>query len=211
MAYQFVPEKKNVIYPPRIQQIADEYERHGFEYTGPNPDNDMESFREIGYERRAKIRPDTAFIEVISVYRLLDEYSEKEYMIWKEVRHVSDKEDKDYHIDVVMGKRPSFEVISTQDEEGNDVDKRISKTNMVYTVEWDIPFFEELLKKSRTKKTRLYIASTSTDYYTNYTGVPIRIKETDIFKKSSHEELVKYDRMLEKERLLQTANSMNKK
>jgi hypothetical protein len=203
MAYQFKPNVKEIIYPPRIQQIADEYKLHGFEYTGPNPEIDMESFKEMGYERRVRGRPDTAYTILYSVYRILDEINNEEYMLWKEIKYVKDRDEKDYHVDIVMGKRPRFDVVPITDEEGNEVDKRIGRWNMVYTTKWDPKKFEELIAKSKTKRTACYIAYTSPDYYTNYTGTPIRIKDLELYKTMTFSELIKYDKGLELENKLQ--------
>ncbi len=204
MSYQFKPDIKEIVYPSRIQAIADEYRRHGFEYTGPNPEIDMESFKEIGYEKRVKSKPDSAYYVLYSMYRILDEISGEEFMLWKEIRHVLDRDDKDYHIEVVMGKRPRFDVIPITDDEGNEVDKRITKWNMIYTTKWDNgKTFEELFNKSRIKRTACYIAYSSQDYYTNFTGTPIRIKDLEVYKTMSFSELVKYDKGLELENKLQ--------
>ena len=207
MSYQFKPNVKEVIYPPRIQAIADEYVSHGFEYTGPTLDSDSESWKEIGYERRVKSRPDTAYMILYSVYRIYDEISNKQYMLWKEIKYVKDRDDKETHIEVVMGKRPRFDVVPVTDEDGNEIDKRISKWNMVYTTEWDPDKLDELIKQSRTKRTAFYLAYASPDYYTNYTGTPIRIKDLDKYKKMGFNELMNYDKGLEMERKLQVAKS----
>jgi hypothetical protein len=208
MAYQFKPNVKEIIYPPRIQAIADEYASHGFEYTGPTLDTDSESFKEMGYERRVKSRPDTAYMILYSVYRIFDEISGDEFMLWKEIKYVKDRDDKEIHIEVVMGKRPRFDVVPVLDEEGHEIDKRISKWNMVYTTKWDQGHkLDELIKQSRTKRTAFYIAYSSPDYYTNYTGTPIRIKELDKYKKMSFSELMDYDKTLEMARKMQIAKS----
>jgi hypothetical protein len=207
LSYQFKPNVKEIIYPPRIQAIADEYTSHGFEYTGPNPDNDMESWKEMGYERRVKSRPDTAYMILYSVYRIFDEISGDEFMLWKEIKYVKDRDEKDYHVDIVMGKRPRFDVVPVTDEDGNEIDKRISKWNMVYTTKWNVTKLDELIKESRTKRTAFYIAYSSPDYYTNYTGTPIRIKELDKYKKMSFSELMNYDKTLEMERKMQIAKT----
>jgi hypothetical protein len=207
MAYQFKPETKTIIYPPRIQAIADEYTKHGFEYTGPSLDNDAESWKEMGYERRVKSRPDTAYTILYSVYRIFDEISGDEFMLWKEIKYVKDRDDKDYHIEVVMGKRPRFDVAPRTDEDGNEIAKDITKWNMVYTTKWDSTKLDELIKMSRTKRTAFYIAYSSPDYYTNYTGTPIRIKELDKYKKMSFNELMDYDKTLEMTRKMQIAKS----
>jgi hypothetical protein len=207
LAYQFKPNVKEIIYPPRIQAIADEYAKHGFEYTGPNPDIDMESFKEMGYEKRVKSRPDTAYTILYSVYRIFDEISGDEFMLWKEIKYVKDRDDKDSHIEIVMGKRPRFDIIPVTDEDGNEIDKRISKWNMVYTTKWDPAKLEELIKMSKTKRTAFYLAYASPDYYTNYTGTPIRIKELDKYKKMSFNDLMSYDKSLEMERKMQIAKS----
>jgi hypothetical protein len=207
MSYQFKPDVKTIVYPPRIQAIADEYERHGFEYTGPNPDKDMESFKEMGYEKRVKHSPDTAYTILYSMYRIFDEIAEEEYMLWKEIKFVKDRDDKDYHIEVVMGKSPRFDVTPIVDEDGNEIDKRIIKWNMVYTTKWDPKKFDELLAKSKTKRTACYIAYASPDYYTNYTGKPIRIKEIDKYRTMSFTDLMMYDKSLEMNMKLQSVKS----
>lgn len=197
MSYQFKPDIKTIVYPSRIQAIADEYVRHGFEYTGPNPDEDMESFKEMGYEKRVKSRPDTAYTILYSMYRIFDEIADEEWMLWKEIKFVKDRDDKDYHIELVMGKRPRFDVTPVTDEDGNEIDKRISKWNMIYTTKWDPKKFDELVSKSKTKRTACYLAYASPDYYTNYTGKPIRIKEVDKYRSMSFTDLMAYDRGLE--------------
>jgi hypothetical protein len=212
LSYEFVPERKKIDYPPRIQAIANEYERHGFNYTGPTIDNDIESWKEMGFERRARVRPDTVYLDVIAVYRIFDEYSNKEFLIWKIKKHVRDRDDKDYNVEIWMGKRPRFDVEPVLDDDGNEVDKRITRWNMVYTQEWDKDVFQKIVDESKSKRIPLYIAYSSDEYHTTHTGQSIRIKDIDIFKNSAtHEQLRKYDKKLEQDRLLQTAYAGNKK
>lgn len=193
MSYRFVPEKADIDLPPRVKEIADEFAKHGFEYK-IDPDNDMESWKEMGYEKAARERPDTVKKEIICVYRIRDESSDKEYMIYKIKKSAADKS-----IAVWMGKKPRFDVVPTVDDQGNVINKRITRWNMVYTIEWSIKAFDEIMKDSDKKNTRLYIAEASEEYHTNWSGNPIMIKDVRKYKDLTHEELILYDEQIKTE------------
>lgn len=200
MAYRFVPDKIDIEYPPRIKEIVAEYERHGFEWK-PDPDEDMETFKEYNYEIFAKRRPDTVRQEIMSIYRLKDEETNDEWMLYKIKKYANDGADRPYDAEVWMGKRPRFDTRSVTDENGNVVNKVITTWNMIYTIKWDPKKFDEVMKESKKRNIPCYIAYTSDHYKQNHSGTLIQIKDPRIFKESSYDELVAYDRKLERDRM----------
>ncbi|WP_411753307.1 hypothetical protein [Serratia sp. (in: enterobacteria)] len=194
MSYRFVPEQTSFDFPPRVKDIADEFARHGFEYR-LDQDNDMESWKEMGFEKRAKERPETVKKEIICVYRIRDESTDKEYMIYKVKKSAAGGDS----IAVWMGKKPRFDVVPVVDGSGAVINKRITRWNMVYTIEWSLKAFDDIMKDSDKKNTRLYIADASEEYHTNWTGTSIMIKDSKKFRELSHEELIMYDENLKVE------------
>lgn len=200
MSYRFVPEKVDIEYPPRIKEIVAEYERNGFEWK-PDPDEDMETFKEYNYEIFAKRRPETVRQEIMAVYRLKDEYTNDEWMIYKIKKYANDGADRPYDAEVWMGKRPRFDTRSVTDENGNVVNKVITTWNMIYTIKWDPKEFDLIMKNVNKRNVPCYIAYTSDRYKQNHSGTLIQIKDQKIFRDSSYDELVAYDRKLERDRM----------
>lgn len=199
MSFRYKPEKLDPEYSPRIQQIADEYERIGFEGWHPN-ETDVETVKEFGYLKFKKKRPDTAKQEVLSFHRLKDQYGTgKEFMIYKVRYSVMDNKDREFVAEVWMGKRPRFSTTDLKNEDDVVIDKRITKWNMVYTTEWDPKEFEKILKEYSTSRMGLYLASTTDDYWQNWSGRNIMIRDRDMFKAKSYEELLAYDANMEDE------------
>jgi len=211
MAYQYVPDQTDVVYPARIQQIADEYKRHKFNYTGPDPDHDMESWKELGFEERKIVRPDSYYMNLLSLYRLHDEYSNDEWMLWKVEKWIKDNNDKKYRIEVVMGRRPELEVDEIKDENtGKTIDKLIRGWNMVYTEKWNPTTFDNIVNESKSKRFMLQIARPSAAYWIPYTGTPILIKDAKLFRNATYDELVEHDRRLEAQQKALNIKSLGK-
>ena len=188
MSYSYKPEEQKVKLPPRIQEIADEFEKHGFTYK-LDADSDMESWKEMGFERKASKHPETIKKEIISIHRLRDEFNNKEYLLYKMRKYAEDAEP----IEIWMGKKPRFDTSNVIDGEGNIMNKTIKKWNMVYTIEWNPKIFDDIVKESITKKIALYIADISDEYHTNWTGTNIKIKDMKAFRDLTHDELIILD------------------
>lgn len=188
MSYSFKPEEQKVEFSPRIQEIADEFERHGFTYR-LDPDNDIEAVKEMGFERKAKKHPETVKKEILSIHRIRDEYNNKEYLLYKMKKYAEDAEP----IELWMGKKPRFDVTNVLDQEGTIINKRIVRWNMEYTIEWNTSVFDEIVKESINKKIPLYIADSSDEYHTNWTGNNIKIKDPKAFRNLTHDELIILD------------------
>lgn len=156
-------------------------------------DTDMESWKEMLYEKWAKLSPEKTWMELLSVYRLKDEFSGKEYLLYKIKKHIPDNNGQDVSAEIWVGKKPRLDTRNILDNDGNIINKVISKWNMVYTQDWDIKIFEKVTKESRNKRFAMYIALTSDEYHTNWTGTPIMIKNDKIYKESSYDELISYD------------------
>jgi hypothetical protein len=209
VSYKFIPEKIEVEYPPRIKEIVAEYERHGFEWK-PDPDEDMETFKEYSFEVYAKKRPETVRTEVLSIYRLRDEYSNDEWMLWKIKKHVTASQgskDIDYDAEVWMGKKPRFDTREITDDDGHIVNKVITVWNMIYTQPWDPKKFDEILKGIQKKNIPCYIAYTSDHYWQNCSGTQIQIKDMKFYRDSTYDELINHDRELERKRMAREAES----
>lgn len=200
MSYKYVPDKVESNYPARLQAIVDEYERHNLEFTF-DPDADVESAKEILYERWARQKPDKTWMELLAVYRLKDEFSGEEFMIYKIKKHVPDNNEQDIAAEIWMGKRVRFDTRNVLDTDGNVINKNISRWNMVYTMKWDKKEFDRLMKESRNKRVPLYIAYTSDEYHTNFTGNSIMIRNEITFRDSSFDELLAFDERLKTDRL----------
>lgn len=213
MSYRFVPEKTEVEYPPRIKEIVAEYERHGFEWK-PSPDEDMETFKEYTFEVYAKKRPETVRQEVLAIYRLKDEYSGDEWLLWKIKKYVKASQgskDIDYDCEIWMGKKPMFETKEVTDDEGNIINKVITIWKMVYTKKWDTKEFDAIIKGNNKRNIPCYISNTSEFYWQNHSGNPIMIKDMKVFKDYSYDELVAYDNKIQRERMAREAASQQLK
>jgi hypothetical protein len=192
LAYSYIPEEQKVEFPPRIKEIADEFERHGFSFK-LDPLNDMESSKEMAFERKAKKHPESVKTEVLSIHRIRDEFNNKEYLLYKIKKYAEDADP----IESWMGKRPRFDTTNIIDDNTGDVvNKRITKWNMVYTIDWNEAVFDDIVKNSINKKIPFYIADSSDEYHTNWTGTNIRIKDQKAFRNLTHEELVILDEQL---------------
>lgn len=191
MSYSYIPEEQKVELPPRIKEIADEFERHGFTYK-LDAMNDMESFKEMGFERKAKKHPESVKKEILAIHRIRDEFNNKEYLLYKMKKYAEDAEP----IEIWMGKKPRFDTSNVIGDEGQIVNKTIKRWNMVYTIEWSPSVFDEIIKESITKKIPLYIADSSDEYHTNWTGQNIKIKDPKAFRNLTHDELILLDEQL---------------
>lgn len=191
MSYSYKPEEQKIKLPPRIKEIADEFEKHGFTYR-LDADVDMESWKEMGFERKAAKHPETVKKEIISIHRIRDEFNGKEYLLYKMKKYAEDAEP----IELWMGKKPRFDTSNKVDDDGNVINKTIKKWNMVYTIEWNPNVFDDIVKESITKKIPMYIADASDEYHTNWTGTNIKIKDAKAFKALTHEELITLDEQL---------------
>jgi uncharacterized protein (UPF0128 family) len=208
LSYKFVPEDKTANYPARIQEIADEYTRVGLEFI-LDFDN-MDYMKEIGYERWARQKPDKAWMEVLAVYRLKDEYEGKEYLLYKVKKHVPDNNDVDVNCEIWIGKAPIYEVTAQKDDAGNVINKRVTRERMRYTQEWNKTEFMKLMKESRNKRVPLYIAYTSDDYQQNHTGTPIMIKDDKAYAEVSFDTLLGMDERIAQDRISNSLKSQPK-
>jgi hypothetical protein len=190
LSISFKPEEQKVDYPARVAAIKEIYENEGFEWK-LDPDKDLESVKETAYERLAKERPDTAYYEVLKVMRLRNEMDNKEYMIWKLRKYVAGMDP----VEIYYGMLPyPLQIDPVLDADGNVIDKRIRKRGMKYTQEWNSEFFDRLLKESRNPRTlEFYLAEASDIYETYWYGTPIMVKNYDLFKTKTYQELMDAD------------------
>lgn len=191
MSYSYIPEEQKVEFTPRIQEIVDEFERHGFTYK-LDSSNDMESVKEMNFERKAKKHPESVKKEILSVHRIRDEFNNKEYLLYKMKKYAEDAEP----IEIWMGKKPRLDTTNIIGDEGQIVNKRITRWNMEYTIEWNPTTFDEIMRDSITKKVSLYIADASDEYHTNWIGTNIKIKDPKHFRNLTHDELILLDEQL---------------
>lgn len=199
MSYRYIPEDQKANYPPRIQEIVDEYERNSLEFI-LDLDN-REYADELLYEKWAKQNPDKTWMEVLSIHRLRDEYNNKEYLIAKLKKYAMNNKGEEISAEVWYGKKPKFTVSDIRDDDGNIVNRTIRRWNMVYTVPWDKKEFDRLMKESRNKRVPTYVAYTSDEYHQNWSGNPIMIKNDQLFKDASFDELLGYDERIKTDRL----------
>jgi hypothetical protein len=190
LAYSYKPEEQKIDYPERVKAIKDIYEAEGFEWK-LNPDTDLESVKETKYEQLARERPETAYYEVIKVMRLRDEMNNEEYMIWKLRKFVANLDP----IEIYYGVLPyPLEVSPVLDQDGQVIDKKVRRRGMKYTQKWDKIFFDKLIKESRNPRTlEFYLANTSDVYETHWYGNQIQVKNYDLFKTKSWQELYEMD------------------
>lgn len=197
MSYKYKPEKEEPEYSERIKLIQQAYDDEGFEWT-PDPEKDSETVREIAFIRYAKRNPGSATQNLLSVYRERGD-DDKEWMLWKVKYIVLDKDDRPFEAEVWLGKKPKLDTVPIKNDEGTTVNKRITKWNMVYIQPWDKKKFAEILKEFKSTKTNFYLSATSDDFFQNFGGTSIMIRDKERFMNSSYDELLVYDESLAKE------------
>lgn len=196
MSYKYKPEKEEPEFSERIKLIQQAYEDEGFEWT---PDEkDSETIREIAYIRYSKRNPGSATQHLLSVYRERGDNG-KEWMLWKVKYIVLDKDDRPFEAEVWLGKKPKLDTVPIKDDEGNTINKRITKWNMVYIQPWDKKKFEQILKEYNSTKTNFYLSATSDDFFQNFGGTSIMIREKENFRDMTYDELLAYDESLAKQ------------
>lgn len=191
MSYTFKPEEQKIDYPERVAAIKKIYEDEGFDWK-LDPEADIESVKETAYQKLAKERPDTAYYEVLKVMRLKDAINNKEYMIWKLRKYVASMDP----IEIYYGVLPyPLHTAPLQDADGNVVNKVVRSRGMMYTQEWDVNKFNEIMKDARNPRTQeFYIAETSDVYEPYWYGKSIKISDIELFRKSSWEDLMEIER-----------------
>ena len=194
MSYKYNPEKEEPEYSERIKLIQQAYEDEGFEWI-PDPDKDAETVREIGFLRYSKRNPGSAKQYLLSVYREKGDDG-KEWMLWKVKYIVLDKDDRPSEAEVWLGKKPKLDTVPIKNDEGVTVDKRITKWNMKYIQPWDPKVFDKILKEFISTKTNFYLSTTSEEFFQNFGGSSIMIKDRELYRNSSYEDLLKYDQGL---------------
>lgn len=193
MSYKYKPEKEEPEYSERIKLIQQAYEDEGFEWF---PDEkDSETLREIAYLRFSKRNPGSASQQLLSIYRERGD-DNKEWMIWKVKYVVLDKDDRPFEAEVWLGKKPKLDTVPIKDDEGNVVDKRITKWNMRYIQEWDQKVFDRILKEYNSSKTNFYLSSVSDDFFQNFGGTSVMIRDKEKYRNLSYDALISYDQEL---------------
>jgi hypothetical protein len=191
MAYRYVPEKDEPEYSERIKDIIKAHEDVSMEWI-PN-EKDTETLKEIAYLKFSKKSPQTAKQELLSVYREKDEFSNDEWMLWKVKYSCLDKDDRPFEAEVWLGKKPKLDTEPIKDAEGNTINKTIRRWNMVYTQPWDPKKLAEIMKEFKSNSTKFYLSSISDDYWQNFGGTSVMIKDKNLFKTESYDALMSYD------------------
>lgn len=204
MAYKYVPEKEEPEYSERIKLIIQAHEEVGFEWK-PDFDRDSETVKEIAYLRYSKRNPQSASQELLSVYRVKDEFSNDEWMLCKVKYKVLDKDDRPFESEVWLGKKPKLDTEPVKDAEGNTINKTVKRWGMQYIWKWDPKKLESLFKEYRNSKTAFYLSSLSEDFFQNFGGSSIMIKDRQLFKTKSYEELMMYDEELKSKNIQREA------
>lgn len=198
----FIPPKvEDIKLPERVQQIVDEYKKHNLNYLPKiNPEDDLQSLQEIGYEQMAGLKPETAYELIRSIYRIRSQADSKEYLIYKSEKHVQNANSQDMKFECYYNMAPILEVQEIKDENQNVVNVLPRARKMNYTQKWDPKEFDKIIERSRIKTiTNCYIADASDFYDTKFinlqeTGRTGLIYSHKLFKECSFDELLMINR-----------------
>lgn len=166
------PKPQDIILPERVQQIVDEWKRNDLDYYPKiNPEDDLESLQEIGYEKLAKEKPDTAYELIRSIYRIRDSSKNEEYIIYKAEKYVKNNNDAEMKFATYYNTAQILEVTEVK-EEGNVVNVIPRAKKMRYTTKWDPKEFEKIISRSKIRTiTNCYIADASEFYDTKFVNL----------------------------------------
>lgn len=198
----FIPPKvEDIKLPDRIQQIVDEYKKHNLDYLPKiNPEDDLQSLQEIGYEKMVEARPETAWEYIRSIYRIRSQLDLKEYLIYKAEKHVQNANNKDMKFECYYNMAPILEVDELKDENQNIVNVIPRARKMNYTQAWDAKEFDKIIKRSKIETiTNCYIADASDFYDTKFvnlqeTGRTGLIYSHKLFRDCTFDELIMINR-----------------
>lgn len=160
------PTPQNTKLPERVQEIVDEWKRNDLDYLPRiNPEDDLESLQEIGYEKYKLEKPETAHELIRSVYRIRDIQNNKEYLIYKAEKYVKNNMDTEIKFSTYYNTAQILETQELKDEYGNVVNKIPRAKRMKYTQEWNKTKFDEIIARSQIRTiTNCYIADASEFY-----------------------------------------------
>ena len=191
------PTPKDIVLPERVQQIVDEYKRNELDYFPKiNPEDDLQSLQEIGYEKWKNEKPETAHELIRSIYRIRSINDDKEYMIYKAEKFVKNNNDTEIRFESYYNMAPILEVQEIKDENNNVTNKIPRTRRMRYTTEWDPKVFDQIISRSKIKTiTNCYLADASEFYDTKFinlqeTGRTALIYSHELFRTLKFNELL---------------------
>lgn len=195
------PTPQDTVLPERVQQIVDEYKRKSLDYYPKiNPEDDLQSLQEIGYEKWKKEKPETAHELIRAIYRIRSINDDKEYIIYKAEKFVQNNNNTEIRFESYYNMAPILEVQELKDENQNVVNVVPRARKMKYTTEWNPTEFEKIISRSKIRTiTNCYLADASEFYDTKFvnlqeTGRTALIYNHDLFKTLKFNELLMINR-----------------